>query len=68
MFPAECPRPGLLNADLLDPHSTDAALLSYISGFAALGFGVRCYQLALMKRNIFQSQSTVLWVRRLSRP
>lgn len=35
-----------------------AALLSYISGFAALGFGVRCYQLALMKRNIFASQST----------
>lgn len=34
-----------------------AALLSYMSGFAALGFGVRCYQLALMKRNIFQSQS-----------
>ncbi|BGP56556.1 hypothetical protein JCM8202_002072 [Rhodotorula sphaerocarpa] len=31
------------------------ALLSYISGFAALGFGVRCYQLALMKRNIFQN-------------
>ncbi|GAA5991159.1 hypothetical protein JCM10908_006565 [Rhodotorula pacifica] len=31
------------------------ALLSYITGFATLGFGVRCYQLALMKRNIFSN-------------
>ena len=29
--------------------------LSYIASFAALGFGVRCYQLAIMKRNIFES-------------
>ncbi|GAA6040569.1 hypothetical protein JCM8097_005468 [Rhodosporidiobolus ruineniae] len=28
---------------------------SYIAGFAALGFGVRCYQLAIMKRNIFEN-------------
>ncbi|BGP41472.1 hypothetical protein JCM10450v2_005521 [Rhodotorula kratochvilovae] len=30
-------------------------LLSYIAGFSALGFGVRCYQLAIMKRNIFEN-------------
>ncbi|GAA6016245.1 hypothetical protein JCM10207_000443 [Rhodosporidiobolus poonsookiae] len=31
------------------------ALLGYIAGFAGLGFGVRCYQLAIMKRNIFEN-------------
>ncbi|GAA5987195.1 hypothetical protein JCM11641_006055 [Rhodosporidiobolus odoratus] len=30
-------------------------LVSYIAGFATLGFGVRCYQLAIMKRNIFEN-------------
>ncbi|GAA5998452.1 uncharacterized protein JCM10292_002703 [Rhodotorula paludigena] len=30
-------------------------LLGYIAGFASLGFGVRCYQLAIMKRNIFEN-------------
>ncbi|GAA5888562.1 hypothetical protein JCM6882_008998 [Rhodosporidiobolus microsporus] len=30
-------------------------LASYIAGFATLGFGVRCYQLAIMKRNIFDN-------------
>ncbi|GAA5864727.1 hypothetical protein JCM8547_008287 [Rhodosporidiobolus lusitaniae] len=30
-------------------------LFSYIAGFSALGFGVRCYQLAIMKRNIFEN-------------
>ncbi|GAA5843445.1 hypothetical protein JCM11251_001409 [Rhodosporidiobolus azoricus] len=30
-------------------------LASYIAGFATLGFGVRCYQLAIMKRNIFEN-------------
>ncbi|ORY51220.1 hypothetical protein BCR35DRAFT_20828 [Leucosporidium creatinivorum] len=29
-------------------------MLGYISSFAAVGFGVRCYQLAIMKRNIFE--------------
>ncbi|SCZ87818.1 BZ3500_MvSof-1268-A1-R1_Chr2-3g05286 [Microbotryum saponariae] len=30
-------------------------MLGYISSFAAVGFGVRCYQLAIMKRNIFDN-------------
>lgn len=29
--------------------------VTYIASFAALGFGVRCYQLAIMKRNIFDN-------------
>ncbi|TNY20977.1 hypothetical protein DMC30DRAFT_416462 [Rhodotorula diobovata] len=32
-----------------------APLLSYIAGFSALGFGVRCYQLAILRRNIFDN-------------
>ncbi|KAK4055810.1 hypothetical protein OIO90_003063 [Microbotryomycetes sp. JL221] len=30
-------------------------MLGYIAGWAAAGFGVRCYQLAIMKRNIFEN-------------
>lgn len=31
-------------------------VVGYITGFAAVGFGARCYQLAIMKRNIFESE------------
>lgn len=31
------------------------ALLGYLASFASIGFGVRCYQLAIMKRNIFEN-------------
>ncbi|SCV74943.1 BQ2448_7972 [Microbotryum intermedium] len=30
-------------------------MLAYISSFAAVGFAVRCYQLAILKRNIFEN-------------
>lgn len=35
-------------------------MLGYISAFAGMGLAVRCYQLALMKRNIFESASSSL--------
>jgi len=31
-------------------------MIGYLSGWAAAGFGVRVYQLAIMKRNIFESK------------
>ena len=31
-------------------------MIGYLSGWAAAGFGVRVYQLAIMKRNIFESE------------
>ncbi|KAI5477947.1 hypothetical protein MNV49_005737 [Pseudohyphozyma bogoriensis] len=30
-------------------------MIGYLSSFAALGFGVRVYQLAILKRNIFSN-------------
>ncbi|KAM0750872.1 hypothetical protein T439DRAFT_325919 [Meredithblackwellia eburnea MCA 4105] len=30
-------------------------MLGYISAWAGMGFGVRCYALALQKRNIFEN-------------
>ncbi|GAA5889242.1 hypothetical protein JCM5296_005844 [Sporobolomyces johnsonii] len=30
-------------------------MIGYVASFAALGFGVRMYQLAIMKRNIFSN-------------
>ncbi|GAA5827837.1 hypothetical protein JCM5353_005661 [Sporobolomyces roseus] len=30
-------------------------MIGSLAGWASLGFGVRCYQLAIMKRNIFEN-------------
>ncbi|GAA5956890.1 hypothetical protein JCM5350_001800 [Sporobolomyces pararoseus] len=30
-------------------------MIGTLAGWASLGFGVRCYQLAIMKRNIFEN-------------
>ncbi|GAA5895588.1 uncharacterized protein JCM6883_001556 [Sporobolomyces salmoneus] len=32
-------------------------MIGTLAGWASLGFGVRCYQLAIMKRNIFENLS-----------
>jgi hypothetical protein len=45
---------------LMPTCSAVITMLAYVSSFALIGFGARCYQLALMKRNIFSSASPVL--------
>lgn len=40
------------------PTTTTMTLLSTVAGFSAFGFGVRCFQLGLQKRNIFSRAST----------
>jgi hypothetical protein len=37
-------------------HSVNMSLISSVIGFGAFGFGARCFQLGLQKRNMFDGK------------